>query len=308
MNRSIFLILFFLLAVTPLTVVPASAFDWDYKGSLGEGKHGHYVPPVSNPFLNESPFITTEVRPLYIYNNFPNNILTPGLGAAGGGNFVLYGTQVRVAMSDRMGFILNKFGYADFNLKVPDRSDHGIINISFGLKYVLWSDTGRDALVTLGAAYEMPSGDMKSGSVNVLRLQGDGNGYLNLFVTAAESNNKVGVQVMLGTKISLDQDRNTSWFNYAFHMDYEIHPNWFPLVEFNGFTPINDPRQNTLALSGLDLFDIGGSDPQPVVTFASGARYKFDNNIMAGLVYEVPLTNDKDIIDWRVTADLVIYY
>jgi len=50
-----------LLAVTRLTVAPASAFNWDFKGSLGEGKHGHYVPPVSNPFLNETPFITTDL-------------------------------------------------------------------------------------------------------------------------------------------------------------------------------------------------------------------------------------------------------
>jgi len=298
----------FFLAVAPLTVAPASAFDWDYKGSLGEGKHGHYVPPVSNPFLNETPFITTEVRLLYIYNNFPNNILTSGLGPLGGGNLVFLGTQFRVAVSDRLGLIVNKFGYADFNLKVPNRSDDGLINISLGLKYVLWSDTDQDALVTLGATYEIPSGTLKSGSVNVLRLQGDGNGFITPFVTAVKRYYKFSVQAMLSSKITLDQDRNASWFNYALHMDYEILPDFFPLVEFNGFTPINDPRQNQLKFEGIDLFSIGGADPQPVVTFASGARYKFDNNVMAGLVYEVPLTNDKDIIDWRVTADLVIYY
>ena len=94
MNRPVLLILFFLLAAIPLTVTPASAFDWN-KGSLGEGEHRHYVPPVSNPFLNETPFITTEVRLLYIYYNFPNNILTSGLGASGGGNLVFLGTQFR---------------------------------------------------------------------------------------------------------------------------------------------------------------------------------------------------------------------
>lgn len=308
MNRPVFHILFFFLAVTSLTVAPASAFDRDYKGSLREGRYRHYVPPVSNPFLNETPFITTEVRLLYIYNNFPNNILTSGLGASGGGNLVFLGTQFRVALSERIGFIVNKLGYADFNLKVPNSSDDGVTNISFGLKYVLWSDTGRTALVTMGATYEMPSGVLKSGSVNTFRLQGDGNGFITPFVTAVKRYYKFSVQAMVSSKITLDQDRNASWFNYALHMDYEILPDFFPLVEFNGFTPINDPRQNQLKFEGIDLFSIGGDDPQPVVTFASGARYRINRNLIAGLVYEVPITDDKDIIDWRVTADLVIYY
>lgn len=55
MNRPVSLILFFLLAAVSLTVAPVMAIDWDYKGSLGEGKHERYVPPVSNPFLNETP-------------------------------------------------------------------------------------------------------------------------------------------------------------------------------------------------------------------------------------------------------------
>ncbi len=29
---------------------------------------------------------------------------------------------------------------------------------------------------------------------------------------------------------------------------------------------------------------------------------------MAGVAYEIHLTDDKDILDWRLTVDLVIYY
>ena len=29
---------------------------------------------------------------------------------------------------------------------------------------------------------------------------------------------------------------------------------------------------------------------------------------MAGVAYEIPLTEDEDILDGRLTADLVIYY
>lgn len=305
MNRPVFLILFFLFAATLSTVAPVLAVDL---GSLGEGKHTHYVPNVSNPFLNETPYITTEVRPIYIYNNFPNDIMTPGQGPLGGGNITLMATQLRVAISDRMGFILNKFGLANFNLKVPDKSDAGFVNISFGLKYVLLSDIEKDAIVTMGVTYEMPSGDLRAGRVNVIRLQGDGNGFITPFLTAAKHYNKFNLQAMLGAKITLDQDRNASWFNYAVHLDYEILPGFFPLVEFNGFTPINAPRQNSLEFAGLDLLSTGGANSQPVVTFASGARYQVNKSVMAGFAYEVPITDDRDIVDWRVTADLVFYY
>ena len=113
---------------------------------------------------------------------------------------------------------------------------------------------------------------------------------------------------MLSSKITLDQDRNASWFNYALHMDYEILPNLFPLVEFNGFVPIEDAKQFQFDFEGLDLFSVGAGNADSVLTFALGSRYKFDNNILAGLVYEVPFTHNKDIMSWRVTGDLVFYY
>ncbi len=72
MKKSVVLILTWFLAITLFAVSPAWAIDWDLKGSLGEGEHKHYVPPVSNPILNETPFITTEGQPFYIYHSFPN--------------------------------------------------------------------------------------------------------------------------------------------------------------------------------------------------------------------------------------------
>ena len=45
----------------------------NFKGSLGEGRHSRYAPPLTNPILNETPYITTEARPFYAYNNIPND-------------------------------------------------------------------------------------------------------------------------------------------------------------------------------------------------------------------------------------------
>jgi hypothetical protein len=310
MNRPVSLFLVFLLAVFPLTAVPVLALDENYKGSLGEGKHERYVPPVSNPFLNETPYITTEIRPVIIHNDVPRNVLanTPfAPGAPGGGHLNVLAIQMRFALSERLGIIFNKNGLMDFNhTDGNSQSDTGLANFSFGIKYAMISDPEKERLVTAGITYEIPSGTLTS---DTFRLQGDGRGFINTFVTAADSYNKLGVQGMLGVKLSLDGERNVSWFNYSFHVDYEILPDLFPLVEVNGFVPIiEDTRQNSFRFEGLDLVSIGGSDPEFVTTFAVGSRYRFNKNVLAGVAYEVPLTEDKDIMDWRVTGDLVIYY
>lgn len=310
MNRLVSLVLLFLLAAVPLTVASASAFDEDNKGSLGEGKHERYVPPVSNPFLNETPYITTEIRPIVIHNDVPGNVLanTPfAPGAPGGGHLNVFVFQMRFALNDRLGIIFNKNGLMDFNHTDGNfQSDTGLANLSFGVKYALISDPEQERLVTAGITYEMPSGTLMS---DTFRLQGDGRGFINTFVTAADSYDKLGVQGMLGVKLSLDGERNVSWFNYSFHVDYEILPDFFPLIEVNGFVPIiEDARQNSFKFEGLDLVSIGGSDPEFVNTFAVGSRYRFNKNVLAGLVYEVPLTEDKDIMDWRITADLVVTF
>jgi hypothetical protein len=52
-----------------LMVGPAAAQElmgFNLSGSFGEGGFSRYVPPVTMPTLNESPFITTEVKPIFI--------------------------------------------------------------------------------------------------------------------------------------------------------------------------------------------------------------------------------------------------
>jgi hypothetical protein len=280
------------------------------KGSLGEGEHKHYVPPVSNPILNETPFITTEIRPFHMYQSISEDAPLPGLGPLGGGSINLTAIQIRVALTDRLGFIANKDGWADVNFKansVLPLDDDGFANLSFGFKYALISDPKQGTIITAGLTYEAPTGRLKTLAGSVW-LQGNGDGFLSPFLTAAETYGKAGIQAMIGGKFALDGDANPSWFNYSLHMDYEVLPNFFPLVELNGFVPINDANRTAFAFEGLDLVSIGGSEPSSVVTFAAGGRYKIMDHLMAGIAYELPLTDDEDILDWRLTADLVIYY
>jgi hypothetical protein len=303
MKKLVFKLLGYFLATTLLAVSPAWAIDWDLKGSLGEGKHKRYVPPVSNPLNNETPYITTEARLIYLHHSFPST--TPGLGLPGGGAVNDVSLQLRIALTERFGFIANKDGYADVNFNAPGLDDDGFANIAFGFKYALYSDPANETLVTAGLTYEAPTGRLKAGP---FWLQGNGDGFLTPFISAANTYGKLGVEAMINTKLALDGDKNASWFHYSLHADYEILPNLFPLVELNGYTPIDEANLTPFAFEGYDVVSIGGNDLGTVLSFAVGSRYKISDHVIAGLSYETPLTGRQDVLNWRLTADLVFYY
>ncbi len=54
--------------------------------------------------------------------------------------------------------------------------------------------------------------------------------------------------------------------------------------------------------------NFGSTDSGTVITAAGGARYRINDNVIAGIGYESPLTNREDIIDWKFYADLVITF
>ncbi len=179
----------FPLAVCALSFIllftqPAQAFDFDFHGSLGEGKHQRYVPPLSNPIFNETPYITTEARPIFIHHNVPDSFVT------GGGQVNLFALELRVALTERLGFIATKDGYADvqFDSVLPDTD--GFLNISFGFKYALISDPKNDRILTVGVEYEAPTGSLSTAGI---QLQGSGDGLIDLFVTGAQGFGKLGV-------------------------------------------------------------------------------------------------------------------
>ncbi len=61
-----------LIAAVSVTPAASEEFKLDFKGSLAPGKHTRYVPTLANPLFNETPYITTEARPLLLYNDIPD--------------------------------------------------------------------------------------------------------------------------------------------------------------------------------------------------------------------------------------------
>ena len=292
-----------LLAATVVTGAPDRAaaeeastpFGLDLKGSLGEGRHSRYVPPLTNPIFNETPYITTEARAFYFHHQLPEGFVTSG------GNVDLVALQLRVALTERLGFIATKDGYADFDFDSVLPDEDGFANIALGFKYALISVPEDESIVTAGLRYEIPINDLETGGIE---LQGDGAGFLNPFVTGATTFGDLGLQASLGANIALDPEVDTSILHYSLHADYEVLPGLFPLIELNGFTPIDHGN-----LNGVDVLNFGSEDRDTTLTIGGGFRYRLNDNFQIGTGAETPITDkDNTIFDYRVYVDLVLSF
>ncbi len=295
MKKTFGLLLVCLAVCFPVQSAFGFDFEFDYHGSLGKGKHERYVPPISNPLFNETPYITTEVRPLFIHNTIPDSFLT------GGGHINVYAIELRMALNERLGLIASKDGYvdADFNGVLPD--EEGFANISLGLKYAVWNKPQKDEIVTVGFEFELPSGDLDAGAISI---QGQGGGLVDLFVSGAKNIGRLGLEANTGFNVALE-DEDTSMWHWAVHFDYALTPKFFPVLEFNGFDTIDDSNRTPVGFEGVDLVNFGATNAGTVVTYGIGFRYQFTDHIQAGAGWETSISGREDIFGDRANVDLV---
>ncbi|MCF8719317.1 hypothetical protein [Nitrospina gracilis] len=285
----------------------ALAFDFNLKGSLGEGGHKTYVPPVSNPLFNETPYITTELRPIWIRQGVPGTVA----GLPVDGTIDVIALQARVALTERLGFIATKDGYANLDFDNTLTDDEGFVNIAFGFKYALINRPEDEGILTIGIEYEAPSGNLIEGTTGTRLQGGRSKGFLDFFVTGAKRFGKLGLQSNIGLNQAMDTDVDTSLFHAGAHADFEIHQRFFPFVEGNVYTVVNDANRTPPVLStveGADLVNLGASNAGTVATVAGGFRYHLLEHILLGWSYEVPMSGREDLFNWRSTLDMVIYY
>src|SRR3546814_3320544 len=95
----------------------------DLNGSLGDGRHSRHVPPLTNPVFHEPPYITTEVRAIYLYNRLPEDFVTDG------GYVNLASLQLRLALTERLGFTATNDGYPDAHFEAVLDDENGFSQI-----------------------------------------------------------------------------------------------------------------------------------------------------------------------------------
>jgi len=275
----------------------------DLHGSLGEGRHSRYVAPVTNPVFNETPYITTEARAFYFHHVIPDEFVTDG------GHVDFFALQLRLAITERLGFIATKDGYGDFNFDEALEDEEGFSNIALGFKYALYSEPETETIATAGLRYEIPVKDLRTSGLD---LMGNGSGFLNPFVTGARQFGDFGLQASFGGNFALEPSEDTSILHYSAHVDYELFEDFFPLIEFNGFTAIDNGNRSTGALSqidGVDVLNFGSEDRDTTLLLGGGFRYRLTDHFQIGTAYEAPITDeDNTITDYRVYFDVAWHF
>lgn len=258
----------------------------------------HFYDPIGNPLYFETPFNNTSVRLLYIYHGFPDD------SQIDGGQVNVAAVQVRLALTERLGFIATKDGYSWFDSGLTG-SDDGWNSISAGLKYAFYVDREGDLVATAGFRY------MFSNSGENKVLQGDVD-EISPFISFAKGWDKFRLMGNFTARIPFDGDDGNSIVQWDLHADYEIAPGIAPMLELHGLHYVSDgDRFEPLTVGGLDYSNLGSGDVSgsTVVWFDVGARIKLTPSFSFGGAFGYPLTNrDADIFGERVTLDFTITF
>ena len=260
----------------------------------------HFYEPIGNPIYFESPFNYTGARFIYLHHSFADD------SQLAGGDLSVYALQLRLAITERLGFIATKDGYSDLKADALP-NDKGWNDLAAGLKYVFYVDRENDTVATVGFRYMIDSGDEEV-------LQG-GVGELSPIVYAAKGFDELHLLASASLRIPMDSDDGNTIFQWSLHADYELSPEsmpgFAPVFELHGLHYLDDAARTPLSVGGLDYTNLGSNDVagSTVIWAGLGARYKLNPNTQIGLDYELPLTNrNADIFGDRITFDFHIMY
>src|SRR5262249_24403522 len=118
----------------------------------------------------EDPRALTEVRPIFIFQKTPN-----GNPVFAGGDIEFFGTQARVAFTDRLSLVVTKLGATSIeqhNADADFQNNVGFSEIYIGPKFTFLRNDNTCTLGAVGVTFEIPAGDKSvfqdTGSLSVV--------------------------------------------------------------------------------------------------------------------------------------------
>jgi len=259
-------------------------------------RFGEFISPMTNPVYFEDPRNLTEARIIFLNHQVPGAVL-------GGGPVQVLATQLRAALTERLSVIATKDGYVFAGDDSPPLE--GWANVALGLKYNFYANAARQELLSAGVRVEMPTGSYAN-------LQGSsGTSQFDMFLTGGKQLGELShVVSAAGFRLPADPNDLNQQFYWSLHLDCKLaNRPIYGLLEFNWYHWMTDV-QGGPTFGGLDLWNFGSDDVAGtnIVTGAFGLKWKPRSSIEAGVCWEVPLTARRDIIDNRITADLILRY
>lgn len=266
----------------------------------------YFISPMSNPFLFEDPRSLTEVRPIYMLQTTPHS--NP---IYGDGTLNWFGLQARLAVTERLSFVMNKFGaiWNDPDNPQGDFQHHGgLSEIWMGPKFTFLRSESTRTLGAFGVTFQMPVGPSQvfqdTGVITVVP-----------YVTFAQNFGRFdfgGVNFMTTLGYAFGDERRTDYFFNSYHLDvdlFNLHK-VFPLVEVNWVAYTDAGGARAVNFEGRDLINYGatGIAGKDSLTLAFGARYKFSERAQTGIAFEFPLIRSPDLLNFRMTIDFILRY
>jgi hypothetical protein len=272
---------------------------------------------MSSPYTFEDPFITTSLNLVTVQNDFPEGSVFQG------GRAQLGAAQLRLALTDRLGFYASKDGYLSLQPDLPLLDDEkGFMDLSAGFKYALLDWPDQRFILTPMIRYELTQGSRRS-------FSGNGEGEWVPAVSAGLGLGALQFLATTGARLPVDGDAESTSGFYHLHMDWAFTPRLHPFVELSGqhffdggdgSNPIELKDGTELSLSavqaalgtgafeGNDILNLGsqGVKGHDLVTFAVGAQLRVTERWTLGFAYERPLTQRRDLIQQRFTIMLMM--
>ena len=261
----------------------------------------NFVSPTTNPFYFEDPRSLTEIRTIFMYQSIPK-----GQPTFQGGGIWHVGVQGRLAFTDRISLVVNKFGLTGINPGGGSGMSNstGLSEIWIGPKVVLVQSPQFKTLVSAGATFQLPIG---AASV----YQNTGKLSIVPYVSAAQQFLKTewgSFNAMASGGYSFATNRDRSDFFYVSgHLDFNIGEKnrFYPFIEANWFSYTTNGQSSTLGVEGRDLANIGAAaSGSNLLTGALGMRFKINKSWEVGGAYEIPLVGPRDLFSNRFLFDL----
>ena len=266
------------------------------------------ISPVANPIYFEDPRVTSEVRPVYMYQTLPDTFDFAGGSVPLGGQVQVMAVQLRYALTEKLALIATKDGYIQFQPHHVLGHGYGWGDLAAGLKYMLVDDQDNQAVLTPGFTLTIPTGSTEV-------FQGNGSGDWNLFVSAEKGFDNFHATANVGFIIPNNFAQQTAQTHYSLQLDYYTCQYFIPFAVMNGYTILSETKNaasqslNAVPLNteGYDLINFGScaASGSTQLTVGGGFRSRLVKNVDVGLAYEAGVVDPKGIFDTRITADVI---
>ena len=169
------------------------------------------------------------------------------------------------------------------------------------MKYALVVDHANDFILSTGFRWEWDNG-------TAFALQGNEH-EISPFISFAKGWEKFNLIGAVSYRIPTNGNQGSQSIVWNLHLDYELFPDFYPLVEVHGIHWLTDGGRLPLSVEYLDVGNLGSSRVAGRDFFSAGIGFRWNlcDNAQLGMSWEFPLeSSSENAQSSRANFNLVI--